>query len=117
MLTGVLDVFATGTYAVSRRGPGTLTAGRLTRAAGTTLSISASVQPVDGRTLQALPEGQRAEESRVIYTATELRTRGPAGEADDVTIDGEPWTVTRVERWDGFGETYFRAFVARQVQP
>jgi len=117
MLTGVIGAlgFKTGTYTVTRTAAGTRTLGRYTAGAASTFSIEASVQPVTGRDLQAMPEGQRAEETKVVYTTTELRTRTPAGEPDTIAIDSETWAVTKVERWDAFGDTHYRAYVARQA--
>src|SRR5690606_5003111 len=93
------------------------TLGRYTPGASTTFSIVASVQPATGRDLRDLPEGQRGDEVRVIYTISELRTRSPAGEPDAVTLDGEPWTVINVKRWESFGEVHFVAMACRAPDP
>lgn len=83
----------------------------------TTFAIVASVQPVTGRMLMDLPESQRADETRVVYTETELRTRMNGNDPDVVTLDAEPWTVVKVERFDAFGGTHYRAYVARTENP
>lgn len=114
-LTGVISRFKTGTYTVTRTAAGTRTLGRYTPGAPSTFSIVASIQPVTGRDLQTLPEGQRAEETRVVYTTTELRTRTATVEPDTLSIDSETWAVTKVERWQAFGGTHYRAMVARQT--
>jgi hypothetical protein len=114
-LTGVIGRFMSGTYTVTRTAAGTRTLGRYTPGASSTFSIDASVQPVTGRALQALPEGHRAEETRLVLTTTEIRTRTPTNEADTISIDSESWAVVKVERWDAFGGTHYRAFVARQA--
>lgn len=107
--------FKTGDYTVTRVGKGAAAGGRYTSGAETTLSIEASIQPVSGRDLKTLPEGRRAEEVRVVYTVTELRTLNPAGDGDVVTYGGEPWEVFRVERWpDLAGGEFTRAMIARQ---
>ncbi len=66
----------------------------------------------------ALPEGRRGDETRVLYTATELRL-GATGSIDPdvVTIDGEPWEVVKIDRWQHFGETHYVVVVSRDVVP
>lgn len=117
MRSDAITRFATGTYTVSRFGAGTWSAGVFTRATPTTFSIVASVQPVTGREIRALPEGRRGDEVRVVYTATALRTEGATGSADTVSIDGEAWEVFKVESWIAWGETHYRAMVSRTAAP
>lgn len=112
-----ITAMATGTYTVTREPAGTYEAGRYVRLsaatppiAPTTFDIVASIQPLRGRELADLPEGQRGDELRMIYTVTELRTRSASSESDVVTIDGEPWTVIRVERWQSFGAVHYQAY-------
>jgi hypothetical protein len=120
-LIGVINSFATGTYTVSRRAVGTSTDGRYTPAAPTTFDIRASIQPVTGREIAALPEPRRGAEVKVVYTTTVLRTESPAGAADVVAIDGENWEVWKVERWEAFGlgngDTHYRVYISRTVSP
>lgn len=125
-LEDVVDDFATrdgngdGTYNVLRRSQGTYDAnGRYSGpGASTTLRIVASVQPVSGRDLVVVPVGQRTDEARVIYTATQLLTRTPTREPDVITVGGEPYAVYRVdgpfELDDGIT---WRVYAARQVVP
>lgn len=84
---------------------------------GLTLSsqftITAGIQPLRGRELQDLPEGQRADETRILYTTTPLRTRQPGAEADLVTIDGEVWRVDTVDSWP----SYYRCVITRAAIP
>jgi hypothetical protein len=119
-LTGVISRFSTGTYTVTRTAAGSYTTGRYAAGAPSTFAITASVQPVQGRDLQSVPEAQRGEEVKVLWTTTELRTRG-AGEPDSVSIDGEAWRVVRVKRWQAFGGDgsgdHYEVYVARVVQP
>lgn len=112
-VTGAIGSFATGTYTLVRSSVGTYTRGRYGAGASVSSTITACVQPITGRDLQALPEGQRADETRVIYTTTELRTRHPSSDPDRVIIDSEAWEVFRVQRWEAFGTTHFRAFASR----
>lgn len=117
-LRSVIGVFATGNYQVTRRAAGTMLFGRYLPGSAITIDISASVQPVTGRQLRTLPEGQSASETRVIYTTTELKTRTPTTEPDRIRINGEAWDVINVEVWDGnSGSPHYVAMAARQAIP
>lgn len=83
----------------------------------TALTVAGSLQPVTGRELQDLPEAQRGDDVRVLYTLTRLYTREPGFEPDVLTIDGESYTVIKVERFDAFGDTHYRVYLARTVRP
>ena len=103
-------------YVVTRAAAGAYTAGRLVAGAITTASMMAVIQPVSGRLLEALPEGQSADDTRVVYTQYALRTRTPAGAPDRVTIAGEYYAVYQVELWEKLsGTPHYRAFVVRQT--
>lgn len=115
-LVDVIASFATpGPYTVTRTTASTYLNGRLVAGTTSQFTITASVQPVSGRDLKALPEARHGEEVRVVYTTTALNTLIPTHAADVVTLDSEPWEVFRVERWQAFGNTHYRAFVARRV--
>lgn len=118
-LTDVIGVFGTGTYTVTRTAAGARTLGRYAPGATSTFTIAASVQPLTGREIKALPEGDHADEHRVVYTTTELRTlMASVGAPDSVSIDGEAWDVARVEKWPGpSGTTHYRARVSRKARP
>ncbi len=90
-----------------------------TSGAQTTFTIVASIQPVTGRELQDrdLVDTQRGDEVCVVYTTTELRTRKKDNDPDVITYRDEPWTVTKVEQFDAFGETHYRAYIARTESP
>jgi hypothetical protein len=102
-------------FTVTRTAEGSRPNGRYTPGSASTFPIIASVQPVSGRELMILPEAQHVEEVRVVYTATEIKTREPGYEPDKVTIDGAAWTVIRAERWTYGAETYWRALVSRRA--
>lgn len=108
--------FATGTYQVTRAARGTYVNGRYVPSgdAPTVFSIRASVQPVDGRTLESLAEGERESEVRQIFTTTALMTSSDDHEADQVDLDGDGdgWVVFRVERYAAFGAVHYRALVS-----
>lgn len=105
---------STGTYTRTRYAAGSTTNGVYTAGAGSTSSIVAAVQPVRGAELRVLPEGRHADDSRVVYSETELRV-SPV--PDRVTIEGSAFEVFKSERWDAFGQTYYRALVSRLVVP
>lgn len=109
MITGAITSFATGTYTRIRMAAGSYVKGYWQAGASTESSFVACVQPVAGRDLRTLPEGRRPEETRVVYTTTELRV----SPADRVTIGGEAFEVFQVSTWEAFGTTHYKALAAR----
>jgi len=76
----------------------------------------ATIQPLSGKQLEALPEGQSAEDTRVVYTTYELKTRGPAQAPDVVLYKGDRWRVYQVSEWEGLsGGPHYVAFMVRQT--
>lgn len=108
-LTEAITSFGTGTYTRTRYAAGSVTDGVKARGAGATASIQASVQPITGEDMQALPEGRRVDEVKAVFTTSELRAR------DRLAIDGEVLEVDRVETWPFFGVTYYRAVCSRRT--
>jgi hypothetical protein len=103
----------TGTYTVTRQSPSDYgDDGRLQDPTTSTFDVVASVQPVNGRELQRLPEGLRTSEVRKLYTATQLKTQGAAQDPDLIQIDGDSWEVQTVERWDILGG-YWKVLVSK----
>ncbi len=116
-LTGVIGRMSTGSYTVTRRVAATYdTSGVRVAGASSTLSITASVQNISGRDLKSLPEGQHADDMRVLFTTTELRTRTPAYDADRVAIDGEAFEVVKVRK-ASIRATFYRCYLSRKVTP
>ena len=111
-MSDVVDSFATDSYVVTRRSPSTYTNGRLNAPTDTLLTILASVQPAEGRDLQRLPEGNRTQEVRAIYTSTELFTQGPGQDPDILAIEGYAYEVQRVEQFGMVGK-YFKALALK----
>lgn len=74
--------------------------GRRVRGALTTSTISADVQPLNGKELSMLEEGARMSDTRKAYTSSELRTDDQHANvpADELTIDGANFKVLKVER-------------------
>lgn len=117
LLDSIAD-FSTGTYTVTRTPTGSYTLGRYTPGTPTTFTITASVQPFGGREIKVLPEGQFAEDVRVLFTATELFTMSPADVPDTISIGSENYSVFKIEGpWIMPDSTHYRVFVARQRVP
>lgn len=105
-------------YTVTRTATGGYSAGRYTAGAASTLTIVAVVEPFGGREIKVLPEGQFAEDVRVLYTATELLTMSATVVPDSVSIDGENYSVFRINGpWILRGREHYEVYVARQRVP
>ena len=106
-LSGTVLELASGTYTVTRSNPGTYgTDGRLSLGSTSTFTITASVQPLNGRDLLRLPDGERTTERLKVYTPTQLFTQG-AGQAPDViTVAGINYQVETAEVWGPDGNYY-----------
>ena len=100
-LVGLINSFATGTYSVLRRTSGGFTRGVANPTVDVTISIRASVQPATGKDLLRLPELRRSNETRVVFTTTQLMVGDQAdpNEADIIMIDGERWEIQHCETW------------------
>jgi hypothetical protein len=110
-LSDVIAQYGTGSYTVTRSTPGVPVDGIQPQPSTATFSISASIQPVDGATLEDLPEGQRIEQSRVIWTTTALvaRQESPPVEPDAIVIDGDEYRVTKVSYF-GILDSFYRCY-------
>lgn len=91
--------------------------GRYVPGAPSAASIAASVQPLSGKEVETLPEGERRRDWLKLYTHSELRPvdqhSGAAGTAADrVIIDGAIYEVRRVARQRSI-IPHYRAFVVR----
>ncbi len=113
-LGGIISRWGT-TYSVARTARGSITNGNYSSGAGTTVSITAMVQPVSGDRLRVMPEGLHAEDVKIVFSLDELYTTGPAYEADKITIEGTQWIVFAVERWSAWGHTHWEAQVSNKV--
>jgi hypothetical protein len=117
LIDAIASLSTPGPYTITRTAAGSYTNGRYTAGAESTFTIIASIQPVTGRDLADLPEGQNGDEVRVVFTITELLTRAPGQEPDVITIFGEDFYVYRVKKWQGFGDNHWQAWVSRTVVP
>lgn len=120
-LTAVLDdpTIDSGTFTVTRRSSSNDGHGRRVLGAASTFEIDASVQPVmDGRVLEQLAEAAHGREVRLVITATAaIAPVTPEHDADQLAIGGETWTVISAEPWSVDGETWTKAYVARENLP
>jgi hypothetical protein len=115
MLSDVPSEFAVpGGITIKRDTPGTWADGRYTAGTrSTTSGVNASFQPLRGREIEMLPEGDRDKRSGKVYTATELKSADRADEllADQIVFDGDTWEVRSVEKHHFGG--YWKAIVVR----
>jgi hypothetical protein len=105
------------TYKLVSQGSGTYVQGRYVPAADKpSVSFIAAIQPVTGREIESLPEGQSTEDTRIVYTTYPLKTRNPAGAPDRVLYKSDVWRVYQVEEWEGLsGSPHYVARIVRQT--
>lgn len=110
-MSDVIYMFGS-TYTVTRAGAVEFDTapGQPTLGASSTLSILAVIEPPSGTDLRRMPEGLRTEETRIVWTTTELQTLPVP---DTLAAEGLTWQVETVEPWDTLG-SYFR-YVVRKV--
>ncbi len=115
-LINAITDFKTGTeYTVTRQAANSVVAGRVVDGATSSLSIVASVTPVTGKALTALPEAYHEKSVYQVITATALQTQTAAsGAADRISIDGVEHVVNKVQVWGGFGEIFYRAIAVAE---
>lgn len=111
---------------VTRTAPAAPVNGITPAGSTTTTPIDGSVQPVTGRALRDLPEGQRTDDVRVIYTEQECFVRDATHEPDviaipDMDLNGRTWRggnfrVTKVEFF-GVISGHFRVTCERTDVP
>jgi hypothetical protein len=87
-------------YTVTRTATGTKVKGRYTEGTPTTFEISAVVQPLGGRELLRLPEGEKTRERLVVFTTTPLFS---GDVPDKLSIGADTWQVENVEDWQAHG--------------
>lgn len=62
---------------------------------------AASLQPISGKTLKALPEGYRSKAQYSFWTKTEMRgiQQGTSQLSDQILIDGQWYSVYSLKDW------------------
>lgn len=107
-----------GGYVVTRTPSGTFVNGRYTPGTPTTFTIDAVVEPDSGREIKVLAEGQFAEDTKVLWTSTQLVTMSPNNVPDTLVINGDIYSVARIEGpWNMSNVTFYKVSVARQRVP
>ncbi len=105
------------TYSVTRTAAGSNATGVYTPGSASTLSITASVQPITGEDVKRLPEGVSTEGLIKLWTTTALKTpRDVSGSSggDTISFSGRTYMVESVSDWNTVGG-YYEA-VLRQVK-
>ncbi len=108
----ILDL-ASGIYPVTRSLPGTYgTEGRFIPGTQSFFTISASVQPLEGRDLLRLPDGLRTHELLKVYSPTQLFVQGAGQDPDQITLQGVQFQVETSEQWGDDGN-YWKMIVKK----
>jgi hypothetical protein len=113
----LVQKFLTGTYRVSRQGPGFYREGFYVPGASQDIEIQGSLQPLSGREIKLVEEGDRLKALFKFYSDAPVLVDDPrrlAG-SDRVVIDGETYKVLSIERWLG-SLSYFKSVLAREPQ-
>lgn len=127
-INGAIRDFRTGIYTVLRTPRGTIDEeGEYVAQTSGVFTTDMVVQPggsgvrgggrSGGKELQTNPEGQSAEDERLIFTTEELFTRTPTHDPDVVIIKDEPYKVERVKEWEAFGSSHYEIYACRMVIP
>jgi hypothetical protein len=113
----VIERFAS-TYTYQRRNPQVWVKGRTSPATlQAAVSFRASIQPMNGRELLVLPEGERTREYIKLYTDTQLNMADPVtgAKGDLVSYKGRTWEVTQSNDWNLNDYAHFK-FLAVVVE-
>jgi hypothetical protein len=112
-MSDVVDLLATGTYAVTRNTGASFVNGVRTAGSTSTFTITACVQPLRGLEIDRLPDGFRNSEAMVCFTGTELKVLNGTTDADTVqAVEGLAHQVQSCERWGPLGN-FYRAILVR----
>jgi hypothetical protein len=115
LLSDVPSEFAVpGGIIIKRDTAGTWSNGRYTQGTRSTIAdVVASFQPLRGKEIEMLPEGDRGKRSGKLYTATEIRAEDRTAQlmADQIIYDGDTWEVRSVEKHTYGG--YYKAIAVR----
>jgi len=96
---------------VSRAGQGSYVNGRFIPATSVETVAEGNIQPLNGKELLQLPEGDRERQTGKIYTAYALEN------GDIVTrADGSRHEVQAVEDWTAFSLAHYKARLVRVLE-
>lgn len=102
-----IDLMTLDKAEVTRRGPGQWLDGHYEPGQLETITIDCNVQPLNGREVEQLPEGEREKEQKWVWTQTGLVI------GDVVCYKGEKYEVQRVEDWTIFCISHYKARMTR----
>ena len=94
---------------ITRTAAPSMSLGRPSPGSPSTVSITASVQPLPTKELMLVPEGMRNRGVCKLFTKTELLTLPMP---DRFTYKGELWEIVEVKNWLDLGN-YYRCLAAR----
>lgn len=118
-----IDSLATDTLTVRRRATVAPVNGKRALGPATTFTCVAVVQPafnmnrvIGGANLSAREDLQSATDVRQLHTRTELKTRSPGFDPDEIVgFEGANWTVRLVEKWVIDDEPHYHVAIAKQT--
>lgn len=102
-------MLGTATYTVQRAAAGDYVDGRYVPGDNDELTVEASVQPISGRELQRLEEGERERITHKAYSTAELMN------GDVIEVDGDAFEVERVEKVRAI-IPHFKAYLVRRKE-
>ena len=100
-----MRLFKTSTYTVTRFTRKILQAGgKFSDGTTSTFDIEANKQPLSGRQLKILPEGNTADDALSLYTKTKLNTSSQFSkeQADEIDVNGLTYKCFDVAEWDTY---------------
>jgi len=103
----MIDLLTNETVTIRRYGAGSYSDGYYTRPPATTVSIRAAIQPLDGRELLQLPEGDRLKDHRVIFSRSYIQP------GDIVEYMDTLYEIVEVEDWSRYCIFHYRAIMRR----
>jgi len=103
------------TLTAYRTAAGSFLNGIYTPGVETSFSISASVQPASGKTLERLPEGRRLFETVVLFSSDLLYSLddGTVSAPDQVLVNGKRFEVYSSEIWQNNVLPHYKYVVQR----
>ena len=99
----MIDLMAIQKIIVKRPEPPLLLDGHYEEKCYHSENIFANVQPLSGRELDQLPEGDRTKDHRTIFTRSKLQVQ------DIVVLENVDYEILMVETWDMFCAKHYKA--------
>lgn len=120
----VIPGFLSGTYIVTRSLGGEYIKGRFVAGNTETIKMVGSLQPIGGRELKHLEEGERIKDHYTFYSDERLSIvdASDLSQADVIQIDDDSYRVVSVEEWSneigfvGIDLPHFKTILKREPQ-